>query len=235
PSAPASSADATRDLADARDALAAGDYDRVVALVTPIDGPTPADRAEARRLLGLARFFLGDYPAAEAAFLDYLALDLDGRLDPALVPPEAVTFFEDVRSRHAAELAARRPRQRRYWILNLVPVAGQIQNGERGKALALGGVELGLAATNLTTFLVLRSWCSREGFTCESSHGDVPDTARKLRTVNYLSGAALVGVYLYGVWDGVRGYRRHRRERALPIVTAVPMKGGVVVGATLSF
>lgn len=227
----ASTADA---LAAAQDALADGDYARVLDLARPIAGPSKADRAEAQRLIGLAEFFLGDLDAAETAFLAYLELDLDGRLDPALVPPEAVTFFEDVRSRHAAKLRAMRPRQKRYRILNVVPVAGQIQNGETTKGLVIGGLEVALAATHVTTYLVLRSWCKRDGFTCESDGGDVPDTARRLRLANYLSGAALLGVYVYGVWDAFKGDRRHR-ERPAPVVGAVPVDGGVVVGASMSF
>lgn len=231
----ADAGDASAALSSAQDALVDGDYDKVIDLVSPITGPTKADRAEAQRLLGLAYYFLGDIDRAEQAFLAYLKLDLDGRLDPALVPPEALTFFEDVRSRHAAELRAMRPRQKRYRVLNLVPVYGQIQNGETTKGIVIGGLEFALAATNVTTYMVLRSWCKRDGFTCESGGDDVPQSARRLRLANYMSGLALIGVYVYGVWDAFRGHRRRGRERAEPVVTAEPVDGGVVFGASMSF
>ncbi len=223
-------------LSAAQDALRDGDYAAVLELVARIvEAPARADRAEAWRLRGLASYFLGDLAGAEVAFLDYLKLDLDGRLDPTLVPPEAVTFFEDVRSRHAAELRALRPRQKRYRVLNLVPVAGQLQNGETTKGLVIGGLELGLAVTNVTTYLVLRSWCKRDGFTCESDGGDIPVAGRRVRFANYASGIALIGVYAYGVWDAFRGHRRRNREQAAPVVSVVPMEGGVGLGTSLSF
>jgi len=219
-------------------ALAAGDYPRTIelakrALARPATKP---DRAEAHRLVGLATFFLGDTGQADHELLAYLRLDPDARLDPAVVPPEAITFFEDVRARNAAELNKLRPRQRRYSVLNLIPPAGQFQNRDRIKGWTLGAVELGLVATNLTSYFMLRSWCSRDDFTCESDGSDVPDKARTARTVNYVSGLALIGVYVYGVIDGYYGYRRRGREHAPPVVTVAPLAdGGAVVGASLSF
>jgi len=233
--AAAQSSDPAAALAAAADAIAASEYDRAVELagaVVAIEGVAKADLAEAHRLLGLANYFRGNTIIADEEFLAYLELDLDGRLDPAVVPPEAVAFFEDVRARHAAELRKLRPRQRRYKLLNLVPPGGQIQNKHYTKAWVIGGAELALAATHLTTYFVLRSWCHRDDFTCASGDTDIPDKARKVRTVNYLSGAALIGVYLYGVYDGFRG-ARDRREQ--PVVTVAPAEGGVVVGAALSF
>src|SRR5687768_13541808 len=52
--------------------------------------PTPADRTEAARVLGLARYFLGQRALAEAAFVEYLLRDPEAHLDPTLVPPEAI-------------------------------------------------------------------------------------------------------------------------------------------------
>jgi hypothetical protein len=232
-------ADNAGSLAAAEDAIAAGDYDRAAELagaVVATEGAAKADFAEAHRLLGLAHYFRGNTVIAEEEFLAYLKLDLDGRLDPSVVPPEAIAFFEDVRARHAAELRRLRPRQRRYAWLNLLPPGGQIQNKQYSKAWVIGGAEVALAATHLTTFFMLRSWCSDNDNTCTSGGTDIPDRARKVRTVNYLSGAALIGVYVYGVIDGFRGSRRARRERAQPIVTAAPAEGGgIVVGTSLSF
>jgi hypothetical protein len=194
----------------------------------------PADRAEAHRLVGLAHFFLGELPEAEAAFLAYLRLDLDGRLDPSQVPPEAVTFFEDVRARHAAELRRQRPRQRRYPLLNLLPPGGQLQNRERGKAVALGVAELSLLAVNVASYVALARACRDDDFTCAWDGTEDPGKARALRAANYLSGVALIGVYLYGVFDGFRGYRRAGRQPA-PVVVLAPGGDGLGVAARLSF
>ncbi len=56
--------------------------------------------AEAYRVLGLSLFYQERIEEARAAFLDYLRRDPDAHLDPALVPPEAITLFEDVRARN---------------------------------------------------------------------------------------------------------------------------------------
>jgi hypothetical protein len=183
-------------------------------------------RAEAHRIYGLALFLLGLRAESEAALLAYLKLEPDAHLDPALVPPDALVFFEDVRARHAGELIQRRPRPRakKSWALNLLPPFGQFQNGDRAKGwiLAISGVAL--LAANLTTYAMLTSMCSSEERAC-----DDPGTARTLRAVNITSGVALVGVYLYGVVDGYIGYGRARREQSLVVGAGATPDGGASV------
>jgi hypothetical protein len=110
-----------------------------------------ADLAEAHRLAGLAALFQQRDDVAERHFLAYLRITPTGRLDPALYPPEAVTFFSDVASRHAAELRATPSPPERSWWLTLIPPLGQLQNEERGKAYVLGGALGILLAGNLTS------------------------------------------------------------------------------------
>jgi len=231
---PAAPADPTQALREANGAATAGDWQRVAALIDPLlarELPR-ADIAEAHRLAGLVAFFADRKPEAEAHFLVYLKMELDGRLDPALVPPEAVQFFEEVRARHAAELRALRP-QRRYFVLNFVPVAAQVQNGDRGKAIVLGGVFAALAITNITSYVVLHSWCSSSDLTCDTPTNHV-HAAMSLRATNIMSGVGLIATYLYGVWDGVAGYRRHSREQLVaPYATAT--NSGGVIGVVGSF
>ncbi len=221
-------------LAEAGAALAANDFERALELAVVDDDAPVHDRAEAHRVRGLAHFFLGAYADAEAELVAYLELELDATLDPTQYPPEAVSFFEDVRTRHAAALKKKRPRQRRYKLLNLIPPIGQIQNKQYTRAWVFGGIEVALAATHLTTYFVLRSQCDGDGFTCESGGTADTTSARRLRFVNYASGAALIGVYLYGVIDGFRGYGRRSRERAEPVVSAVE-GGGLTIGASVAF
>jgi len=228
-------------LRDGNTAATAGDWQRVAQLVDPLlQRPlAPADLGEAHRLAGLAAFFQQRNGDAESHLLAYLRIDLDGRLDPALYPPEVVAFFNDVTSRHAAELRARRSRPKRSWFLNLIPPGGQLQNGERTKAWVLGGMLGGMLAANVTSYLVLRSWCTQTkgpggvGATCDdiSNHNR---SASILRSVNLVSGIGLVVTYVFGVYDGVQGYRQHSREQAIqPFVTA--SAGGSVLGVAGSF
>jgi hypothetical protein len=73
--------------------------------------------------------------------------------------------------------------------------------------------------TNLTTYFVLRSWCHNAGNTCDDSGKDHFRGAKTLSTLNVLGGAGFILTYAYGVWDGVRGYRRRSFELA-PYVSA---------------
>ena len=197
-----------------------------------------SDRAEAHRLAGLAALFQGRRLDAEEHFLTYLRLDLDGQLDPALYPPEAITFFTEVRARHEAELRARRPKQKRYWVLNLLPPWGQFQNGERTKGFVVGGLLAGFVAANVTTYLVLRSWCTEVrgdgglSVTCDDGT-DRTSRAEQLQSVNLATGIGVFAMYAYGVYDGVKGYRRTTRERRLqPFVTTSPTSSFVGVAGT---
>ena len=115
-------------LRQAATALDNGEYQRAVDLAARVvisassssgdeTGLTRQDRAEAWRVYGLALFFLDRHDDAEAAFLQYLKLDVEARLDPALVPPEAVVFFEEVASKHAAELRKYRPQTQNQALL----------------------------------------------------------------------------------------------------------------------
>lgn len=208
-------ADVASDLQAAADALQLGEYEsaeRISARVV-LSGPSLArhDRAEGWRIYGLALFFLERTKQAEHALLEFLKLQPDAVLDPALVPPEAIRFFDDLRLEHADELAQYRPRPKRnrYWALNLAPPAGQFQNGDTAKAWTLTGLGVALAATNIVTFLVLKGWCDNPDDTCDEGR---TDDARSLRRVNYATGAALAALYLYAVWDGFSGHRRIDRE-----------------------
>jgi hypothetical protein len=209
----------------------AGDWDQVARVVDPLlrQPLPPADRAEAHRLAGIAAFFRHRTGDAEAHFLAYLRLELDGRLDPALYPPDVIAFFTDVASRHAAELRAMRsPTSDRAWWHVLLPPLGQLQNGERTKAWVLGGTMGALLATNLTTYYFLRSWCAHTdgpgggGLTCDQGHNHTVE-ARRIRPYNIASGIGFLLTYAYGVFDGVQGYRRHTRELLVqPFVDVTP-------------
>ncbi len=227
--------DATAALHDANAAATAGDWAKVATLVDPLLATQLArtDLAEAHRLAGLAAYFANRRAEAEAHFVAYLKLDLDGPLDPALVPPEAVSFFETVRANHAAELRALRPPPKRYAVLNLLPPFGQFQNGERAKGYVIGGLLVALAATNVTSYLVLRSWCSSSDLTCDTPSNHT-HAAMSLRAANIMSGVGLVATYLYGVYDGVVGYRRRSHEQLIvPYATASNDSG--VIGVVGSF
>ncbi|HEU4728913.1 MAG TPA: hypothetical protein VFT22_13510 [Kofleriaceae bacterium] len=235
-------------LREGNTAALAGDWARVSELVEPLfQRPlASADLGEAHRLAGIAAYFQHHEHSAETHFLDYLRIDLDGRLDPALYPPEVVAFFNDVASRHAAELRALRigPRRSGSWLYALIPPVGQFQNGERIKGYVIGGALGALLIANLTTYYYLRTWCNHTtgtaggGLTCDDNASepdrDLNHEAARLRPWNIASGIGFLVVYAYGVYDGVAGYRRKSRERAMqPFVAA--SAGNHVFGLAGSF
>jgi hypothetical protein len=184
----------------------AGDYEGVVALLQSRLLEDRADRAQALRLLGISSLLTGRPLPAEAAFAAWLDLDPRARLDPQLVRPDVVAFFDQVRERHRkkrlAELERRRPRS---GILNLLPPAGQFQNGQRRKFGALLAAELALLAVNVATGAALYATVRPD-----KTFPD-PGRAEALQITNWASFGALMGVLIYGVIDGFVVAGRIRR------------------------
>jgi len=71
-----------------------------------------AEFIDAYRMLGISEYNLGDLPQARAAFVNLLSHDPDYALDPFLVPPAVVEFFDRVKKEHEAALEPLRERKR---------------------------------------------------------------------------------------------------------------------------
>ncbi len=219
-------------------AATAGDWLQVSQLVDPLlrGQLPPGDLAEAHRLAGLAAFFQGRRLDAENHFVAYLRIDLDGQLDPALYPPEVVTFFNDLKAKYSAELKARRPKQRRYWFLTFIPIAAQWQNGETTKGIVIGSAIGVFLAANLTSALVLRSWCTRvtgdagSSLTCDDRGNNHYGSAPTLRVINAIGGVGAILTYAYSVYDGVKNYRRRTREQSMQPFVSTTVHGESLFG-----
>jgi len=228
-------------LSTAAQALRSGDYARAEALASPItrsrQGVAKQDRAEAWRIYGLALYFQKRLGGAEQAFLAYLKLQPDAHLEPSLVPPEAIVFFESVRSKNAASLHKYRPKPKakKRWILNWLPPAGQFQNGHKVKGVIIGAVGVLSLAANLTSFFLLRNWCDVTTDVCKNSKGEeIRGRARTVRQINLWSAAAIGVVYAYAVIDGLI-YFRDRSTRKSLSVGVVPSASGAYVGISGRF
>jgi hypothetical protein len=228
-------------LRQANAAAQLGDWPQVEQLTSPLAPAAhraalaPVDAAEVHRLLGLAAFFTQRLGLAESELWAYLQIDLDAHLDPATVPPEAITFFESIQAKHRAELRALReqrtpkPPPRRSFLLTLVPIAGQLQNRQPTKAWAFGITLGALAITNVTSYMVLRRWCREGDGTCDRTGVDHSEGAKTLSVINVLSGVGLVVTYGVAAGDAILGYRR-----ALQVAPAVG-RGNVGVSLLGSF
>jgi hypothetical protein len=230
----------------AADALQRADYDEAAALAgqvaSMLDDIDKIDRAEAWRIYGLSLFFLKRNAEAEQAFLQYMLLSARqgnrAKLDPAQVPPEAVTYFDDVATRHEAEIDAAfpKPEKKKRWWFNALPMAGQFQNGHTTKAWLVGIGFVAFGATNLATYAVLNSRCDGVDDTCEGGAA----SARTLKAINYVSGALWIGVTAYYVVDGFiyyfSGRKRSPEERRDDMSFGVaPTSSGAYLSISGSF
>ncbi len=104
------------DLKRARDRYEFGAYADAAGAVREIlarrKDLSEADVVEAYRILGLSEFQLGDRGAARSAFVSLLSIDPDYALDPFLVPPPIVEFFDRVKKENEEHLRPLRERKR---------------------------------------------------------------------------------------------------------------------------
>lgn len=101
------------ELHDAENWFVYGDFERVVLKLSPLVDPTSqlADRRELARsyeLLGLSCFYLRREAEARRYFERLIRLEPEKPLDPLVVPPPAIHFYEELRASMADEIARQR-------------------------------------------------------------------------------------------------------------------------------
>jgi hypothetical protein len=204
---PQAAEDAATTLERARAAYEYGDIDTVVESARAVaDGalrPTPAQRAQALRLLGIGLFVTGRPEGAETAFFDLLRLKPGLRLDPTHTRPDVVAFFENVRARHQDEIRrAHSAHPGKSFVLSLLPPAGQFQNGNRGRGYALGAIELLSLGTTVGTYVQLKSWVDEANQTFPGH----TETARTLKVVNNAAVGVFAATVIVGIIDGIANF-----------------------------
>ena len=104
------------DLKRAKDRFEFGQYADAAGTLRRFLGTDPQltddEAVEAYRMLGIAEYQLGDQPQARTAFVNLLSRDPDYALDPFLVPPAIVEFFDRVKRENEPALAPLRERRR---------------------------------------------------------------------------------------------------------------------------
>lgn len=219
-------------LPDAMTKFDAGDYEAVVANLQGVFGShaiaDAVDRAQALRIYGIACVLTGRALPAEAAFIEWLGLEPRARLDPSLVRPDVVKFFEQVRARHREQLLREVERRRPRWAgFNLIPPLGQLQNGQRVKFFVLLGLELGFAATSIGSYVALTSALRPDGTLPDCPTPAMCERGDLLKYTNWISTGLLAAVVVYAVVDGFVVWRRIRnnleRDAASLRASADPM------------
>jgi hypothetical protein len=207
--------DAEAALERARAAYEYGEMDMVVDSARLVaEGrlhPTPAQRAQALRYLGIGLFLTERQEGAETAFFDLLRLRPRTRLDATTTRPDVVSFFENVRRRHAAEIneaASNRPGKS--LALAFLPPFGQFQAGHKARGITIAALEVVTLGAAIATDLTLRSWDKYPGHTFMPPPGQPGENhqhaARILQPMNWVSVALFATTVVIGIVDGVASY-----------------------------
>lgn len=195
-------------------------------LVPQVRLTTEKDIVAAREMLGLCYFYLGKQQQARQQFIELLYLRPDHRLDPFMIPPAAVTFFdsitnepairaklEQIKKSRRANTKPTPPRQppvrvqtlvrqrelvRRNRLVAFLPFGlGQFQNGDTLKGVLLAsGGGLALVA-NITCYSLLVALANENG---RYAPGDM-QLARGLRIGQYVGLGLFAASWIYGAID----------------------------------
>jgi hypothetical protein len=174
--------------------------------------PTPAQRAQALRYLGIGLYLTGRQEGAETAFFDLLRLRPHTRLDPTTTRPDVVAFFENVRRRHAAEISeAASNRPGKSLALAFLPPFGQFQSGHKARGITFAALELLSLGAAIATNAQLHAWDKWPGHTFMSPPDVMPfenhqDAARTVKALNYTAVALFATTVVIGIVDGVASY-----------------------------
>jgi hypothetical protein len=206
-----------------------------------------ADLTEALRIYGISLYLTGLKAAARLVFGRLVEMEPTLKLDPRLVPPEVVQAFERIRRQKLARMLRRRlgKKKKRYGILNLLPPAGQFQNGHHVKAWIVLGLEVAFLTCNLVSYFYLRSSKLRGNgsYVIQDIDGNIIEDhrneAKALLGLNYASFGLLMATLVYGIVDGWvymtrlerQEYRRRRFLKRQLRISAIggPTAAGVSV------
>jgi hypothetical protein len=209
--------EATLALERARAAYEYGDMEMVVDSARIVaegrSRPTPIQRVQALRFLGVGLYLTGRAEGAEAAFFELLRQKPGAKLDPTHTRPDVVAFFENVRARHASEIQQARPTK--YFVLALLPPAGQFQNGDRARGITLAAIEAVTLGVAIGTYAQLKSWQNKNDLTFPGHNDD----AHTLKLLNNLSVAVFAATVAVGIIDGIANFHHNDDEPPLAWLT----------------
>ncbi|HET6284689.1 MAG TPA: hypothetical protein VFH73_27275 [Polyangia bacterium] len=208
--------DAATALERARSSYEYGDMEMVVDAARLVaEGrlrPTPAQRAQALRFLGIGLFLTGRTEGAETAFFDLLRLKPGAKLDTTNTRPDVVAFFEGVRSRHSDEIrqAAKTPPGKRF-IWCFLPPVGQFQNGHHARGWTIATLELVSLGTAIASYAQLKAWQNPT----DDTFGPHTDAAHSLKTLNGVAVGVFAATVIIGIIDAVSNYGDDHEERSV--------------------
>lgn len=221
------------DFNQGKNAYLYGDFNAVVSTLTPLIDPNiqltdPEDLARAYELLGLSHFYLDQRDDARRIFKRLVLFRPETRLNPVLVPPPAVAFYEAVRASLADDIAReraalerrRREEAERLRRANQVIIeietrrpsrlaavlpfgAGQFQNDDPVLGGLFLGTELITAGLSVTFFLMAEDLRLTTG---RFAREDL-DRARSLQTAQLITGGAAATLMVLGAVQALWAFR----------------------------
>ena len=192
--------------------------------------------AELHAILALIHYVEQNEDRARQEFLTALALKPDLELDPILVPPRAITFFDELRAEVLRDGPLLDHQSRRYILLSdprpgaamrsaLVPGWGQYYKGHRTKGWVVGGLFIG----SVTAAIIANASVADTGDTNGTDGGG----STLFRDAMIVTSA---GIWLYGYLDALLDDTPLRYSVSPRIeLHATPTIGGVQFGGVVRF
>ncbi|MCA9540039.1 MAG: hypothetical protein KC620_14175 [Myxococcales bacterium] len=246
-----------QDLRDAENSYYYGDYPRVMAKLAPLVEPDilladPAAVARAYELLGLAAFFLDQQADARTWFERLIRYRPDAALNPVVVPPPAVAFFDDIKAGLSDEISRKREALRREQeaeearrrqatqtqvkvetqvnsrlVAGLPFGIGQFQNGDDALGYTFLSTEVVAIGLSGFFFLAVEDLRQTDG---RFARSDVA-RAENYQTAQLISGGIALGLMVTGIAHALLTYEPERPLRETPM--PAPDSAAPPVGQTL--
>ncbi len=157
-------------------------------------------RLLARAYLGASQFILGNKEIATGWFLSIIRDNPDYELNPVYFPPEIISFYNEVKESVGPVVFKR---EQKYFYLNFLPFgAGQFQNHDYIKGALIAGLEAVALTINLDTYL------RRKAIEIDGKYPpERISEAKRLQSIQLISGGVFIAGYIYGVIDGSLNYK----------------------------
>ena len=204
-------------LSDLRASFRALEYARVERLarsaIEHFDQYSPPGLAEVHRVLGLTYFYQGLTDQAREQFEAALSLDAAAELDPLMVPPQAVSFYEELRRQaatgNASDASARYlflydPRPGAAVRSFLVPGWGQLYKDHDTKGVVLLGAWGLTAGGGVIAHLARRQ--AHDSYESGIEPADIAARYDRFNRLHKLRNSLVLGaaaVWIYAAFDAL--------------------------------
>lgn len=174
---------------------------------------------EARKMLGVSCYLTGEVKCAEHEFTKLLLMKPDYNLDPFLIPPQIVEFFDSIRAGmkgkienpppvnadHRDEKPELRKVKENIFLLNLMPFGtGQFQNRSTGLGVFFLSSQAVALGVNMVSFALIET---RRDPQTGAFAGKSYDEAKTLQKTQFIAIGVFGALYAWSVIDAIVKYQ----------------------------